>query len=147
MPLLVYWWDTAWDIFKVRLLFRGSLEFTRDVLEVQKAKVCTCPTHGAALLRNSVQSDGERSLTQREDCIFSVIHIITSTPKHMEGFCKRIYKLYIKAGFFVRTSVPLVLWHGVENAAILSIGSVWAWSVRTEGWCFRCYGKISAGEM
>lgn len=49
-----------WDVFKTRVLFRGSFEFNQSVIAVEKAKVCTCLTHCAVLLRNSMQSDGER---------------------------------------------------------------------------------------
>lgn len=67
-----------------------------------------------------MESDGERSLKQREGnryhCIFSLIHMRTSIPK--ERFYNRICKLYIGAGL----SIPACHWlHDmVKNGTVLS---------------------------
>lgn len=143
-----------WDIFKVRVLFGGSYEFTQDVTEVQKSKVITCLTVYAVLLRNNMESDGNRSLKQREDnryhCIFSLIHMRTSISKHLERFYNRMYKLYVRAGLFI----PACHWlcDMVKNSTVLSntfhfLLEHVSLEHMNRGGCLRCNGKISAGEM
>lgn len=90
----------------------GYCEFTQGVTEVQKSKICTRLTDCAILLRKSMESDGERSLKQREGnryhCIFSLIHMRTSIPK--ERFYNRICKLYIGAGLSIQHTTGFMTW-------------------------------------